>query len=291
MPKENCPVCGEPLFVGYRPWHIQCKSCRYEGSTLETQINLDAVHQLIDETARETGLKRLRIDNFKFILSLIEKITPNRGSLLDVGCAHGWFLETVRSEFDAVGLEPDKNIYEYSARRGLPVRMGYFPEALGDGEKFDIIVFNDVIEHIKQIRDAISSCHDRLRENGVLVLNLPSSNGVLYLFSKLMCRLGCGGFFDRMWQKGLPSPHLHYLNLSNVAALLKEGGFEVTHKRGLPAVRLAGLYMRLSYTGNLGRVAHMCMYLCMALALPLIKLLPCDIMLVIATRKDKVTGK
>ncbi len=43
-------------------------------------------------------------------------------------------------------------------RKGLPARKGYFPDALDKKEKFDVIVFNDVIEHIPNIEGALASC-------------------------------------------------------------------------------------------------------------------------------------
>lgn len=90
--------------------------------------------------------------------------------------------------------------------RGLPVRPGYFPDALTPDESFDAIVFNDVIEHIPDIASALDACNARLSENGLLVLNLPNSRGFFYRLSKIFARLGWRNPFNRLWQKDLPSP-------------------------------------------------------------------------------------
>lgn len=221
MLKEICPACKSKLSNGYYPWHLLCKICNYEKANLQPTINLYSAHQLINEGARETGLRDLRISNFKKLLTSIKSLKPNGGRLIDVGCAHGWFLETVINDFDILGLEPDKNVFDATSRRGLPVRMGYFPDALNESEKFDVIVFNDVIEHIPDIENTLASCHQRLNEDGLLVLNLPSSNGIFYRLSKIFCYFGYSNFFERLWQKDLPSPHLHYFNLANLIFLLK----------------------------------------------------------------------
>ncbi|MGA2937895.1 MAG: hypothetical protein ABSF52_12425 [Syntrophobacteraceae bacterium] len=55
-------------------------------------------------------------------------------------------LDTAKNDFEVFGLEPDRNIFEAAWHGGLPVRMGYFPYALNDGEKYDVIIFNDVIK-------------------------------------------------------------------------------------------------------------------------------------------------
>ena len=285
MSNEICPSCHSELSNGYLPWHLQCKNCGYEKANLQPTINLDAAHQLIDENARKTGLQDLRISNFKKLLKSIKSLKPNGGNLIDVGCAHGWFLEAAINDFDVFGLEPDKNVYDATASRGLPVRMGYFPDALDDNEKFDVIVFNDVIEHIPDIEYILSCCYRRLNEDGLLVLNLPSSNGIFYRISKIFCYFGYPGFFECLWQKNLPSPHLHYFNLVNLICLLKNNKFDVKIKGNLSTLSLSGLYTRISYTGNLGVILCALVYIVVALVLPILKIMPSDIIYVIARRK------
>lgn len=285
VPNESCPVCQSELSAGYRSWHLRCKNCNYEKANLQPAINLHSAHQLIDEGAREAGLRELRVSNFKKLLTSIKSIKPNGGRLLDVGCAYGWFLETARNDFEVLGLEPDKNVFDAISRRGLPARMGYFPDALDESEKFDVIVFNDVIEHIPDIKQVLASCHRHLNREGLLVLNLPSSHGVFYRLSKILCRCGFPSFFERLWQKGLPSPHLHYFNLPNLTRLLQHSEFDVETWGDLSTIRFAGLYTRLSYTGNLGAIARIFIYMCIALCLPVLKVLPSDIVYVVSRRK------
>lgn len=285
MPTEKCPICQGELSVGFRPWHFLCKTCGYEKANLHPTINSCSAHQLIDEHARETGLRELRVRNFKELLTNIVSLKPSGGRLLDVGCAHGWFLDIAKNDFDVLGLEPDKRIFEATSSRGLPVRMGYFPDALEENEKFDVIVFNDVIEHIPDIQRILSTCHQRLIKDGLIVLNLPSSRGMFYRLSKIFCRLGFAGFFERLWQKELPSPHLHYFNLPNLSTLLMNNGFNVRAKGSLPTLRLDGLFTRISYTGNLSLVARLIVYAGVALFLPILKILPSDIVYVVSTRK------
>lgn len=285
MPKEICPVCQSELHAGYRSWHWICKSCGYERANLQPTINLHSSHQLIDEGARETGLRELRLGNFKKILADIKSIKTKNGYLLDVGSAHGWFLDIAKKEFKVLGLEPDENVFDATSHRGLPVRKGYFPEALDENEQFDVIVFNDVIEHIQDIESILKLCPQHLNKDGLLVLNLPSSNGLFYRLSKVFCRFGYAGFFERMWQKDLPSPHMHYFNLHNLIALLEKNGFEVKIKGRLSTLKLDGLYTRVSYAGNQNIVARIFVYVGVALFLPMLRILPSDIFYVVSMRK------
>ena len=285
MSKNFCPVCRIELSVEFYSWHLLCKRCGYEKANLQTTINLVSAHNLIDEDARETGLRELRIGNFKKLMSIIKSIRPNGGRLLDVGCAYGWFLEVAKKDFDVFGLEPDKNIFEIISRRGLPVRMGYFPGALNKSEKFDVIVFNDVIEHIPNIELILAFCHQRLNQNGLLVINVPNSRGIFYKISKLFCQLGFSGFFERLWQKDLPSPHLHYFNLFNLVSLLKNNGFDMKTSGSLSTIRINGLYKRISYAGNLSSVLNIIIYIGVMLFFPILTIMPKDIIYVVSMRK------
>lgn len=283
--RETCPVCTGSLSKGLREWHHVCPDCSYERASLTPGINRQETHKTVDEEAREVGLKTLRQSNFAKLVRVLKQVRPGRGRLLDVGCAHGWFLEATANSFDALGIEPDEAVYKATAARGLPIRLGYFPTVLRDDEKFDIIVFNDVFEHIPDSEQVLAACHDRLTDDGVLVLNLPSSRGSFYRVSKFLHRLGFGSFFERLWQKGMPSPHLHYFNTENLCKLLHEHKFSAAAKGTLPVLRLEGLYTRISCSGNMSALSVGFIYSCIAMALPILRVLPSDIIYVIATKQ------
>lgn len=170
-------------------WHSQCPHCGYEAATLQVSINVPQAHMSIDEEAREASLKALRQANFAEIVDHARIYAPPGGRrLLDVGSTHGWLLEAATPTFDVLGIEPDAAIGSKAALRGIPVRQGYFPDALDARERFDVIVFNDVIEHIPDIGSALCACHERLDPGGTLILNLPNSRGFFYRLSKLLVR-------------------------------------------------------------------------------------------------------
>lgn len=281
---KECPVCHAGLVPGLQDWHLKCPACRYESAALEPVINSDPAHEMIDEQAREDGLRALRVSNFT---TLLERIKSERssGRLLEVGCAHGWFLELAQQSFEVVGIEPDKAVVEAVSHKGLPVRQGYFPQALDAHERFDVIVFNDVIEHIPDITQVIEQCHRHLNDGGLLVLNLPSSDGVFYRLSKLLARLSLRNPFERLWQKGLPSPHVHYFNRRNLEQLITRHDFVTMTDGKLPTLSLDGLHARISYTGDLGRFSRAFIYTCVALSLPILNRLPGDIFYSISQKK------
>lgn len=274
----ECIVCNCATRAGLSPWHITCPSCQYESAQLKPMINEQQAHDQLNEHDREVALKQLRSENFKAIVEHISEIaSPCARSLLDVGSAHGWFLEQAAVRFQVIGVEPDAAVGGKAAARGLPVRRGYFPDVLAPDETFDVIVFNDVIEHIPDIGSALDACKAHLNPDGLLVLNLPSSRGFFYKLSKLFARIHWNGPFDRMWQKGLPSPHVHYFNDSNLTTLVTRHGFSATRTFTLAALSTNGLLERLRLVGKVNPVALYLQYAAVICAIPLVKLFPSDI--------------
>jgi SAM-dependent methyltransferase len=264
--------------AGLAAWHFICAACGYEGTTLAPRINDHAAHGAIKEADREAGLKSIRGENFRVILRAIARFVPaGDKTLLDVGSAHGWFLREAARLFTATGIEPDEAVAAKARRDGHVVRAGFFPSALHGDEKFDVIVFNDVIEHIPAIAEAMDACAAHLHRDGVLVLNLPSSTGFFYRLSKVLARLGWPMPFERLWQKDLPSPHVHYFSLANLVRLARDRRFDLLTTFELPSVRAKGLLERMRWTGTLGGVGLWAQYLCILGALPLIRLFRSDI--------------
>ncbi|MDH1661030.1 class I SAM-dependent methyltransferase [Stenotrophomonas sp. GD03777] len=278
---ELCPGCHSTLEVGLRPWHRVCANCTYEGSTLSVDIDIDGSVEVVDEAMREEGLEHLRQRNFQTLTAdLGTRIAPADGMrprLLDVGCAHGWFLEATRPHFDVVGIEPDTRIAAIAEAKGLDVRKGFFPDALADGERFDVIIFNDVLEHIPDIDSALVACTRHLTPGGWIVVNAPARTGVLYRISKAMAGLGMPASFDRMWQKDFPSPHVHYLDDASVAAIAAHHGLRVSDVRTLPSMSNHGLYARIRTDRSVSFLKAVALTSVLTLASPVLSMMPADI--------------
>lgn len=244
-----CDACESEMQEGLSSWHFVCPSCTFERSTLEQKINQV---QSIDEIARENALRSIREHNFNLLLGWLKETSSSKGkpTLLDVGSAHGWFLQKVKEDFDAQGIEPDQAMADFAIKKGLNVRKGYFPSVLDHHEKFDIIIFNDVLEHIPDVKNIVKSCSDYLKDDGMLVINVPDTRGVFYKASKFLKKLGMSGTFDRMWQVGLPSPHLYYFDKNSISKIAAQAGFTIVKEHSLNSIALNGLFDRINYAGG-----------------------------------------
>ncbi|MBI2769643.1 MAG: class I SAM-dependent methyltransferase [Burkholderiales bacterium] len=287
----NCCCCGNPMERGLADWHLQCCRCGYEAAEFAPTINRSQSHVLIDEEGRDTGLKNLRMANFAMLLARMAAHCRRGASLLDIGAAHGWFVKlATEGGWQALGLEPDHAIYSQAAASGANVREGFFPDALQPGETFEALVFNDVFEHIPDPGSVLDACKARMAGAGLLVLNLPSSRGALYRISKVLYRVGVHGFFERMWQKDLPSPHLHYFSAANLTLLCGKYGLACVEAGTLPSLHIKGLYARIAYVKSGLRWLAPLIWLAIILAYPVLRLAPSDIEVLLFKRPDGSPG-
>jgi SAM-dependent methyltransferase len=204
-------------------------------------------------------------------------IINGKPHLLDVGCAHGWFLEHAAAHYHVTGIEPDAGVAAATRARGLAVRSGFFPDALNTDERFDVIVFNDVLEHIPDVNAVLTACWQHLQPGGRVIVNAPSRRGFLYRLSKLLARLGRGGAFERMWQFGFPSPHVHYFDTANLRLLAGRAGFTVDGRTRLASISVRGLYARIRYSREVPAFKARVLTAALSVMAPLLAVLPADI--------------
>lgn len=292
---DQCPACEGRLKAGLQPWHLQCGRCSYEGSSLRVDIDVQGDREVLDEVLREEGLSDLRQRNFAVLAedlaARFAQRAEGRPRLLDVGCAHGWFLQATDGQFEVVGIEPDARVADSASARGLPVRRGFFPDVLQVGEKFDVIVFNDVMEHIPDILSAMRACTAVLRPGGVVVVNAPARTGVLYRVARVMARMGAPASFERLWQKGFPSPHVHYLDDGSMRAIGARTGLRLQRARTLPSLSVKGLYARIRYDRSVSTAKAMALTAALSVLAPAMRLLPADIKVwMLQVESDPVSG-
>jgi SAM-dependent methyltransferase len=272
-------VCAGPLRAHRHDWVLRCASCGHLRSTLEPNILDPARKGRVNEAVRESGFENLRRGNFALLLDRLARVRPLAGArLLEVGCAHGWFLEAAACRgARPSGIEPDTEIGEAARARGLDVRSGLFPDALSDDARFDVLVFNDVFEHLPNAERAAEACRRALVPGGLLVLNIPLSTGVFYRTADLLDRIGLPGPFARMWQKGLASPHTGYFTQLQLRRLCERHGMTEVHRSTLPTLEPSGLWARLTCVREVPRAASAVIWGALMIGAPLLALTPADI--------------
>jgi SAM-dependent methyltransferase len=286
----TCDVCTHPLAPAVCAWTFRCAGCGLWQSTLVPAI--DAEDHPLSENDRYKGLEHVRHANFDLILDRLSRLTRlDSTRLLDVGCAYGWFLEAAQSKgITGVGIEPDAVTARHARARGLDVVHGYFPDCLSPTDVFDVIVFNDVLEHIPDVRAMLGACARAMRDGGLLVLSVPTSTGTLFRGARTLARAGWTGPWRRLWQEAFPSPHVYYFNRSNLDLALRTHGFSRVDAQETTVFHPRGLWARVQFDRRSVAAVNVLVYLGLLAAYPMYRALGRADTELLIYRKDAGTG-
>jgi SAM-dependent methyltransferase len=248
---EHCPICPASAMTARGPY-AHCPSCDYWASSLVPDITSEAGP---DSEYELVSYEHTRRANYTRILDMLKRRHRPGARMLEVGCADGLFLEMAEREagFFALGIEPNTRMMNGN-RFGREILRGLFPEALagrsGD-DRFDIIALNCVFEHVPDIRAMIADFDRHLAPGGSVMINVPMSSGIMFRVARALYRGGVRYPFDRLWQKGFVSPHLHYFDRDNLARLFAGAGFDLADSTPLQLFSLGGLDARLDLDPNI----------------------------------------
>jgi hypothetical protein len=206
--------------------------------------------------------------------------------VLDVGPAKGWFMAAAARRGARVhGIEPEEGNALAVRGAALSVEVGSFPDDLVDRGSYDAVVSN-ACSSISPIRPGQSRPSRRCSpEHGHAVINAPSSRGAVYRLACGLGSVGVDGPVERLWQKGLPSPHVSYFSPESLRLLVeRSSGLERIATFSLASLARAGLYDRVTSTfrGLRGRILFGIAWLG-SFGLPL---LPADIQVAVFRRRE-----
>jgi SAM-dependent methyltransferase len=138
------------------------------------------------------------------------------GRLLEIGCAYGFFLHEAKKYFDVSGIELAADAASYCQRTGLSVVQGMADETtLHRGEKVDVIVMLDVIEHLPDPRGAMALLSQHLGSGGIIVITTGD-------FGSVAARLS-----GRYWRLMTPPQHLWFFSRESINRLAGSLGLSV----------------------------------------------------------------
>ena len=238
---EECEVCNSK-FKKINDYVYKCTNCSFFKSKLKPGHGRDI-----------EGISELRRKNFKKIIEIILSLNVNQSlKILEIGSGNGFFIEECKkSNIDITGSEADEEQYNLLKKKFLNIIKINLPiKDLNNDllNKFDVVVFNDVFEHLINLDLTLIQLKSMLKTNGQIVINLPSSDGLIYKFSDILNKIGFINFYDRLWQKNLSSPHLSYFNNLNLKMLFKKHGYNLIHTSSLDTVSKKGNFIRLNST-------------------------------------------
>jgi 2-polyprenyl-3-methyl-5-hydroxy-6-metoxy-1,4-benzoquinol methylase len=174
-------------------------------------------------------------------LGLIERLHQGKGSILDIGCGTGEFLDACsRAGWAATGIEPSPEASQFAIKNyGLDIRNEAALKGLKDGS-YDVISLWHVLEHVPHLNERISEIKRLLKPQGHLIVAVPNCS------SKDAIRYGAD------WAAYDVPRHLYHFTPKDIRTLFKKHGMQV--KQVLP-MRFDSYYVSmLSEKYRSGRV-------------------------------------
>lgn len=195
-----CPVCRHARLdpLPQRPEAERLYGAEY----FDAGANTGYVDYLADE--------RLHRLNARDRLGRIRLRRSAPGTLLDFGCAAGFFLDEARQAgWEVRGVDCSPWAREAAARFGLQVA----PDWPADGARFDVVSLFQVLEHLPQPREALAAARERLTPDGTLILETWDRGS-------LIARL-CG----KRWQQVSPPSVIHLFSRESLRRAVEAAGF------------------------------------------------------------------
>lgn len=248
MSARICLVCEsatpiERLHVFGTHTVERCQICGLE--FLHPQPEVADLHAVYDEQYFRSGDSQARgydlyeADQENLLKTFRRRFTalaahfkePRHCSLLDVGCALGYFLAVAaEAGWDARGVEISAWAATAARRRfGLDVRQGSLAAVEFPPSRFDLITLWDVLEHLPDPRGALTRCHELLKPKGYLALSTPNTAGLLRKLT------------GRRWVEYKIPEHLYFFDPATIRALLAKSGFRPL------SIRSEGKYVDLGF--------------------------------------------
>lgn len=186
--------------------------------------------------------KSLNFKRCREIFAVVDKvlrIESLRGErLLDVGCDTGSLLIAVSECYGVIpfGLDVSYRAVEASRARGLRVFHGVIDNAPADFTGFKVVTAVDVLEHTARPGVFLRRLYERILPGGILYLQTPNFESVVYRLGRGICNLTGGHPRDAM-ERLFPVQHVQYFSQNGLRLLAERSGFEVARleTRPLPA--------------------------------------------------------
>lgn len=215
----KCPFCNKDMIFHFKGVFNRCGVKNYNFSLVKCKtcdfIATDPQPtNAIYPGSRSDQNEFLMVNTAPWNLRLLKKVQSfkNSGDLLEIGCNSGDFIVLAeKNGFNCQGIEIDDVAAHAGIKLGRKVIHG---DALkiNFNKKFDVIVLNHVVEHIPEITELPNKLASLLKEDGVIIINVPNISGLIVKIMK-----------DK-WCQMAPFTHLWFFSRHS-AKLLFEKNF------------------------------------------------------------------
>ena len=159
--------------------------------------------------------------HFKNFANKIKKKMNKNSSIMEIGCNDGIFLRNFKN-FDHLGIEPSKNVFNISRSQNLKVINSFFTNELVKKKKlynkYDIIFAANVICHIPKMLKLFESIELSLKQNGFFIFEEPYLGSMLEKTS-----------YDQIYDE-----HYYMFSATSIVSILKSFNLKLVNAEKIP---------------------------------------------------------
>ena len=223
MHAVNCNICDTDktaLVTVQNDYRIvQCRNCRlvYVNPRPDREMLIELYANYHQRNGKnEFSWVRLMQKNFKEVSAILKRIYPGGGSLLDIGCGYGYFIELMRdSGWSVCGIDPSSKAVWRAKEKGLPVMETTIEEFTIPGDAFDAITAFYVLEHLEDPLSVTRKILSFLKPGGIFIMRVPHTTPIIRILSAF-------GISNALYD---PPFHLYDFSPATIETLLKKAGF------------------------------------------------------------------
>ena len=163
---------------------------------------------------------------------ILPYLPANFKTVLDIGCGNGAFGALLKKEFDCSvwGIEPNKAASVEAGEKLDNVINGLFCHDLPDltGKRFDTIFFNDVLEHLADPEEVLTSCRGLLNKGGCIIASIPNVRWYPVILSLLRYK-------DFKYENAgvMDKTHLRFFTSKSIIRLFESSGYRILKLEGI----------------------------------------------------------
>lgn len=168
---------------------------------------------------------------------------PNKyQKVLEVGCSYGTFRQNLTLPNEYWGVEPNEMVAKAAAANLEHVFTGLFEDVSHQlpNQYFDLVICNDVIEHMADPDGFLESIKSKMTTNASLVGSIPNVRHISNLKSLLLKKdwqYEDAGILDRT--------HLKFFTETSVKNLFQSHGFKIEKISGINDISSRAFFPRI----------------------------------------------
>jgi SAM-dependent methyltransferase len=227
---RDCVLCEtatehEVLFEKWGYPILRCSGCQLTSTDIRRDFDAASIYSQgyfcgarRDGYADYAGSEPVLRKEFRRMIERLHGYDRSAKRLLEIGCAHGFFLLEAQRYFECYGIEISDEAAKLCQSRGLTVHCGTVEsEFLKANSPFDAVVMLDVIEHLQNPAEVLKMLYASLSRRGLLMISTGDWASALARIMK------------KHWRLMTPPQHLFFFSRKTLIDLLSKAGFRVVY--------------------------------------------------------------